>query len=214
MAKKPKIVVGKGKVAEPGVRIGVRPSRPIDDLGLIIGERANLRSGTVLYLGSRIGSDLATGHNVVIREENRIGDRFSIWSNSVVDYDCRIGNNVKIHCNCYVAQFTTIEDDVFIAPGVTIANDLHPGSPDALACMKGPVIKKGAQIGCNVTILPHVTIGERCLIGAGSVVSRNIPAGWVAYGNPAKPVKKVSNLYCRVKKHMPYHKIWTERKTR
>jgi acetyltransferase-like isoleucine patch superfamily enzyme len=214
MAKKPKITVGKNKVAEPNVRIGVMPSRKIHDLDLSVGPHANLRSGTILYLGSQIGSHLQTGHNALIREENRIGDHFSLWSNSIVDYECRIGNNVKIHCNCYIAQFTVIEDDVFIAPGVVVANDLHPGTPDALACMKGPVIKKGAQIGCNVTILPHVTIGEHALIGAGSVVSRNIPAGWIAFGNPAKPVKKVANLFCRVKQHMPYHKLWTERKTK
>jgi acetyltransferase-like isoleucine patch superfamily enzyme len=111
---------------------------------------------------------------------------------------------VKIHCNCYIAQFTTLEDDVFLAPGVTVANDLHPGSSDFRDCMKGPTIKRGAQIGCNVTLLPGVTIGEHALIGAGSVVSRDIPARTVAYGNPARPAKKISELKCPVKKNFPY----------
>lgn len=205
------IVVGKGRRLETGVHLGAIPSRKIGSLKLRVGHHAHLRSGTVIYLGSRIGNYLQTGHNAVIREENEIGDHFSLWSNSIVDYDCKIGDNVKIHCNCYVAQFTTIEDDVFMAPGVIVANDLHPGSPDAFACMKGPTIKRGAQIGCNVTLLPHITIGEHALIGAGSVVTKDVPAYSLAYGTPARAVKKISDLKCRVKNHAPYDFLFTKR---
>ena len=124
--------------------VGLVPSRKLPDLELWIGKSSTLRSGTVIYLGSRIGDFLETGHHAVIREENGIGDHFSLWSNSTVDYRCRIGNNVKVHCNCYIAQFTTIEDDVFLAPGVIVANDLHPGTPGAIECMKGPTLERGA----------------------------------------------------------------------
>lgn len=199
-----KISFGKNKKLGLHVQVGVLPGRKVPDLRLSIGDQANIRSGAVIYLGSKIGSHFETGHNAVIREENQIGDHFSIWNNSTVDYGCKIGNNVKIHCNCYVSQFTTLEDDVFMAPGVIIANDMHPGSPNAKDCMRGPIIKKGAQIGCNVTILPWVTIGEHALIGAGSVVSRDIPAYSVAYGNPARAAKKVTDLKCSVKDHFPY----------
>ena len=68
---------------------------------------------------------------MIIREDCLIGDDVAIWSNTVVDYGCRIGDRVKIHSNCYVAQFTELEDDVFLAPGVTIANDLFPGNDDS-----------------------------------------------------------------------------------
>jgi acetyltransferase-like isoleucine patch superfamily enzyme len=150
----------------------------------------------VVYAGSKIGDGLATGHNVVIREQNHIGDNLAIWNNSVIDYGCWVGNNVKIHSNVYVAQFTMIEDNVFIAPGVSIANDIHPGCAFSKECMKGPVLKRGAQIGVNTTILPYVTIGAGALIGAGSVVTRNIPAGAVAYGNPARVHGKTRGLKC------------------
>ncbi|OGR83961.1 MAG: hypothetical protein A2636_04315 [Elusimicrobia bacterium RIFCSPHIGHO2_01_FULL_64_10] len=200
--------IGKNKIAEKNVVLGAPASRKIAWSGLAVGSHARLRSGTVIYRGTRIGDHLETGHNAVIREENEIGDHFSLWSNSVVDYGCRIGRNVKIHCNCYVAQFTTLEDDVFLAPGVVIANDLHPGAPDFRECMKGPLIKKGAQIGCNVTILPHVTIGEYALIGAGSVVTRDIPAYTMARGSDsAKPKTKIYDLECRVKPHLPYQHL-------
>lgn len=161
---------------------------------LVLGPGARLRTGTVLYDGSVIGIRLETGHGVVIREECQIGDHVSVWSNTVIDYGCRIGNRVKIHTGCYVAQFTVLEDDVFLAPGVVIGNDLYPGNEESARLMAGPTIEKGAQIGVNVTILPYVRIGAGALIGAGSVVSRDIPAGMVAFGNPAKPRRPVEEL--------------------
>lgn len=152
---------------------------------LVLGRDARIRSGTAVYGGSRIGARFQTGHNVVIREECTIGDDVSVWSNTVVDYGCRIGDRVKIHSNCYIAQYTEIEDDAFLAPGVTIANDLYPGQQASARVMSGPSIGRGAQVGVNVTILPFVRIGPRCLIGAGAVVVFDIPEGSVAFGNPA-----------------------------
>jgi acetyltransferase-like isoleucine patch superfamily enzyme len=133
---------------------------------------------------------------VVIREENQIGDDFNIWNNSVIDYGCKIGTRVKIHCNCYVAQFTVIEDSAFLAPGVTIANDPHPGCEMSAECMRGPHLGRGVQVGVNVTILPFLTIGEGSLIGGGSVVTKDIPPFSLAYGNPAKVVGDVKDLTC------------------
>src|SRR5947207_6939364 len=105
------------------VVLGYQGPRPCDPR-LVLGEGARIRSGTIVYAGSRIGRRLETGHHVVIREENRLGDDVSVWSNTVIDYGCVIGDRTKIHANCYVAQFTEMEDDVFLAPGVIIANDL------------------------------------------------------------------------------------------
>lgn len=161
---------------------------------LVLGAGAHLRSGTVLYDGSRIGSDLETGHHVVIREDCVLGNGVSIWSNTVIDYDCRIGDDVKIHANCYIAQHTEILDGAFLAPGVTIANDLYPGQAESAAMMSGPWIGPGAQLGVNVTVLPFVRIGEGCLVGAGSVVTRDIAPGLVAFGNPARIHGRVADL--------------------
>ncbi len=168
------VILGDGAIIEAGAVLGYLPARG-GHLVLNIGPGAHVRSGTVIYGGSRIGCNLETGHNVVIREENSIGDYFRIWNNSTIDYGCHIGNNVKIHNKVYVAQFTVIEDDVFLGPGVTLANDIHPGCPDALECMRGPHIKRGAQIGINVLYTPRVVIGEHAVIGAGSVVTKDIP---------------------------------------
>jgi acetyltransferase-like isoleucine patch superfamily enzyme len=187
------IQVGAGLHADADVLIGYRSPREVD-ARLVLGAGATLRSGTVVYAGSVIGQRFQTGHHVVIREECRIGDDVSVWSNSVVDYGCRIGARVKIHSNCYVAQYTEIADDAFLAPGVTIANDLYPGQAESASLMSGPWIGAGAQLGVNVTVLPYVRIGEGCLVGSGAVVTRDLPPGTVAYGNPATVRGMVDDL--------------------
>lgn len=190
------VVFGNNARCDEGVLVGyVSPRSGVSRI-LRIGDGAVIRAGTVIYAGSTIGDRLETGHNVVIREENEIGSLFSIWNNSVIDYGCKIGNGVKIHCNCYISQFTTIEDGVFLAPGVMIANDIHPGCPDSKPCMRGPTLKQGVQIGVNVTIVPFVTIGERSLVGSGAVVTRDVPPESVVYGNPARVHGSIHDLRC------------------
>jgi len=190
------VLLGRDARIDEGVVLGYLTGRKIKDYTLRIGDGACIRTGTVIYAGSTIGHRLATGHNVVIREENEIGDGFSIWNGSTVDYGCKIGNNVKIHCNCYVAQFTVVEDDAFMAPGVTIANDLHPGCKYSAECMKGPHIEQGVEIGVNVTILPFVRIGAHSVIGSGAVITKDIPPGSVVVGNPGRVICTIHDLKC------------------
>lgn len=192
------VKLGEPRHLDEDVRLGYPTGRSGVSPELEIGPGAFLRSGTVVYQGSRIGAGLQTGHNVVIREENEIGEGFQVWNNTVIDYGCRIGRDVKIHANCYVAQFTEIGDGVFLAPGVTIANDPHPGCPQSAECMKGPTIEDGARIGVNVTILPMVRIGARSLVGSGAVVTRDVPPDSVVYGNPARVRGSIYDLGCPV----------------
>ncbi len=185
------IDIGEGFRIDSDVLLGYLPGRKIDTMTVCIGRRARLRSGTVIYAGTHIGDDLETGHNVVIREENRIGHRCSFWSGSFIDYGCQIGDDVKIHCNSYVAQYTTLEEEVFLAPGVTIANDLYPGFAESKQNMRGPIIRAGAQIGVNATLLPFIEIGEHSIVGAGSVVTKDVPPRSIVTGNPAKVLRNV-----------------------
>ncbi|MFQ3550189.1 MAG: acyltransferase [Armatimonadota bacterium] len=191
------VILGKDCNIDANVILGYKTGRKIKDFALKIGDNANIRAGSVIYGGTSIGKGFATGHNVVIREENIIGDNFNVWNGTTIDYGCKIGNNVKIHCNCYVAQFTVIEDDAFMAPGVTIANDIHPGCDFSQQCMKGPYIEKGVHIGVNVTILPFITIGEYSLIGSGAVVIKDVPPGSVVVGNPGKVICSIYDLKCQ-----------------
>lgn len=159
--------IGKAATIDENVLLGYPPSRRLRDSELFLGEGAKVRSGTVIYAGSRIGTGLETGHNVVIREENDIGNNFSIWSNSVIDYGCKIGDGVKVHCNCYVAQLTRIENGVFLAPGVAIANDKYMELPRFSEALKGATLGQECRIGMNTVVLPGITVGERCVVEIG-----------------------------------------------
>lgn len=193
--------LGANLTIDTGVLLGYRPGRPVELRAVRIGAGAWLRSGTVIYAAVEIGASFETGHNVVIREENRIGDNCSVWNNATIDYGCVIGHRVRVHCNVYLAQYTVIEDDVFVAPGVTVANDLHPM---CTKCMQGPIIRAGARIGINATLLPHIEIGENSLVAAGSVVTKDVPARAVVRGFPARVVAEVDNLKCAFDLVTPY----------
>jgi acetyltransferase-like isoleucine patch superfamily enzyme len=186
--------IGQGTLIDDDVRLGTghahAASRPIE-----IGRDARIRGGSTIDDGARIGDRLETGHNVFIGEDTVIGDDFHVEDNTIIEAGCTLGDRVRVQANCYVAAFTTIEDDVTIGPGVGLANDPHPGSENH-ACMRGPTIERGAQIGMNATILPFVTIGQRSVVGAGSVVTRAVPAGLVVAGNPARVLKSVSEVTC------------------
>lgn len=186
--------IGPGTLIDDDVRLGDGhargPSRPIE-----IGRDARIRGSSTIDEGVRIGDRLQTGHNVFIGEGTVIGDDFYVESNTIIEAGCTLGDRVRVEANCYIAAFTTIEDDVTIGPGVGLANDPHPGS-ESHACMRGPTIERGAQIGMNATILPFVTVGQRSVVGAGSVVTRAVPAGLVVAGNPARVLKSVSQVTC------------------
>jgi acetyltransferase-like isoleucine patch superfamily enzyme len=193
--------LGPNAVIDPDVILGYPPGRQGQFGAVRIGRDARVRSGTIIYAGVEIGDGFETGHHAIVREENRIGSHCTLWNNSTIDYGCTIGDRVRIHCNVYVAQYTTIEDDVFLAPGVTIANDPHP---ICTKCMQGPTIRRGARIGVNVTLLPLITIGENALVGAGSVVTIDVPAGMLAAGNPARIVGPVDAIECPFGIVIPY----------
>lgn len=138
--------------------------------------------------GVEIGDNLDTGYFIVLRKGCKIGNDVSIWSHCTVDPGAIIKDRVRIHNHCYIAQNTVIEEDAFLGPGVKIANDKYPPRFDS-ELWDTVYIRKGAKIGANVTICPGVIIGENALIGAGSVVTHNVPPNEVWVGNPARKLR-------------------------
>jgi acetyltransferase-like isoleucine patch superfamily enzyme len=181
----PNLELGVGALIEDGVRLGSKADRRTRSKPIKIGRHAHIRSGTVIYSGVHIGDRLDVGNNVVVQEDAVIGDDCRVSSNSVISYGCTIGDRVRIEPNCVLAQFTSIGEDVVLGSGVCAGGDAHPGTERPLGA-RGPTIERKAQIGTNATLLPSVTIGEGALVWAGSVVTRNVPPGYVAVGNPAR----------------------------
>jgi acetyltransferase-like isoleucine patch superfamily enzyme len=186
----PNVKLGKGCVIEDFVIIGAPPrgSNP-GELKTIIGDNAVIRSHTVIYAGNRIGANFQTGNKTNIRELNEIGNDVSIGTLSVIEHHVTIGDGVRIHSQVFIPEFSILENECWIGPQVVFTNARYPKSPNAKNELKGVVIREKAKIGANVTILPGIIIGKNSLIGAGSVVTKDIKSHSIYVGNPAKFIK-------------------------
>lgn len=189
------VIIGKGSEIGPFALIGV-PAKgaKAGSIRTRIGASAVIRSHTVIYAGNVIGKGFQTGHGALIREDNTIGDDVSIGSSTVVEHHVRIADRVRIHSQAFIPEFSVLEEGCWIGPRVVITNAKYPRSPKVKENLRGATICRGAKIGANSTLLPGVTIGENALVGAGSVVTRDVPPGVVVAGNPARIMKQISQL--------------------
>jgi len=151
--------------------------------GAQIGGSCIIRSGTVIYESVKLGDWVETGHNVLIREGSTIGDKTRIGSGSQLDGTVKVGKNVSIQSNVYLPHLTAIEDDVFLGPNVVITNDPYPPSKRR----QGIVVEKGATIAADACIVVPARVGKGSIVGAGSVVTKDVPPGIVVLGAPARP---------------------------
>lgn len=175
--------------------IGEAPrGKQAGELETRFGARAVIRSHTVIYAGNVIGDDFQTGHGVLVREENEIGNHVSIGSHSMVEHHVKIGNHVRLHSNVFVPEFSVLEDDCWLGPNVVVTNARYPRSQKVKEQLQGAHIKRGAKIGANATLLPGVVIGENALVGAGAVVTHDVPDGAVVAGNPARVIKHIDEI--------------------
>jgi acetyltransferase-like isoleucine patch superfamily enzyme len=120
-----------------------------------------------------------------------IGRDCNICENVFIENDVHIGNRVTIKNGVQLWDGVEIQDDVFIGPNVTFTNDLYPISKNEKYLLKRTIVEKGASIGANATILPGLVIGEKSLVGAGAVVTRDVAPFTVVVGNPAREVRKI-----------------------
>ncbi|MDD3012592.1 MAG: acyltransferase [Candidatus Gastranaerophilales bacterium] len=187
----PNVILGKNVVIEDFCIVGA-PFKGMTDEKTIIGDNSVIRSHTVIYAGNVIGKNFQSGNKANIREFNEIGDNVSIGTLSVVEHHVKIEDNVRVHTQVFIPEFSTLESDCWIGPNVVITNARYPKSPNVKNELQGATVKRNAKVGANVTLLPNITVGENSLIGAGSVVTKNVPPDMIVAGNPAKVIRKIS----------------------
>ena len=153
-----------------------------------------------------IAPDVVLGHDVAIYNfvnlyGCEIGDSTKIGSFVEIQKNVRIGRNCKISSHTFICEGVTVEDEVFIGHGVSFINDKFPRATTAEGSLQTEadwtvertLVRRGASIGTNATILGGIQIGEHSIVGAGSVVTRDVPAGAIVAGNPARVLKTVTS---------------------
>lgn len=197
-------MIAKTAVVYPGVELGANvviedfciigvPYAGSENTKTVIGDNAVIRSHTVIYAGCTIGRGFQTGHKANIRECNSIGDNVSIGTLSVVEHHVVIENNVRIHTQAFVPEYSVLRESCWIGPNVVLTNAKLPKSRSVKKNLVGPTIERGAIIGANSTILPGVVVGEKALVGAASVVTREVKARDVVVGSPAHVVGNIDS---------------------
>ena len=152
--------------------------------GTTLGSNNHIRACTTIYENTSLDDNVETGTNVVIREKCSIGAGSIIGSGSILDGDVKIGQNARIQSNNFLPPKIQIGDNVFLGPGVSFANDIYPVSNR----LTGTTVKNHAVIGISAIILPGITIGEKSVIAAGALVTKDVPDGAVMFGSPAVQV--------------------------
>lgn len=157
---------------------------------LKIGPNSNIRSHSVFYQGSSFGSRLETGHRVTVRENTIAGENLRLGTLTDIQGDCDIGDYVRLHSNVHIGKCSVVEDFVWVFPYVVLTNDPHPPSD----ILQGVTLKKYSVVATMSVVLPGVLVGEGALIGAHSLVNKNVAADAVVVGNPAKEVCKTKDI--------------------
>jgi acetyltransferase-like isoleucine patch superfamily enzyme len=157
-----------------------------------IGDGTIVSTGAVIFAGAKVGARVILGDQSCVRERVVVGDDVVIGRGSLVENDTTIGAMTKIQAEAYITAYSTLEDNVFVAPCVVTTNDNFMGRTERRhELIEGPTIRRGARIGGGAVLLPGVEIGEEAFVGAGAVVTKDVEARMVVVGNPARVMRGV-----------------------
>jgi len=180
-------VVGKQPTLSPRSTAKREPLQPTT-----IGDGTIVSTGAIVFAGSVIGARVILGDQSCVRERVEIGDDVVLGRGSYVENDTTIGAMTKIQADAYITAYSTLEEHVFIAPCVVTTNDNYMGRTEKrLSEMRGPMIRRGARVGGGAILCPGVEIGEEAFVGAGAVVTKDVPPRKLVVGNPARVLRDV-----------------------
>lgn len=180
-------VVGKQPVLSSRSTASRAPLAPTE-----IGPGSVVSTGAIVFAGSSIGERVILGDQSCVRERVTIGDDVVVGRGSLVENDTTIGARSRIQAEAYITAYSTLEDDVFVAPCVVTTNDNYMGRTERRReLMQGPTIRRGARVGGGAVLCPGIEVGEEAYVGAGAVVTRDVPPRMIVVGNPARVLREV-----------------------
>ncbi len=180
-------VVGKQPTLSPRSTAKREPLPPAE-----LGDGTIVLTGAIVFAGSRIGARVIVGDQSCIRERVVLGDDVVLGRGSLIENDTTVGARTRIQAGAYITAYCELEEDVFIAPCVVTTNDNFMGRTEQRhALVKGATIRRGARIGGGAILLPGIEVGEEAFVGAGAVVTRDVPARKLVVGSPARVLRDV-----------------------
>jgi len=180
-------VVGKQPALSPRSTTRREPLRPAE-----IGDGTIVSTGAIVFAGTQIGARVILGDQSCVRERVTMGDDVVLGRGSLIENDTTVGAMTRIQAEAYITAYSTLEDHVFVAPCVVTTNDNFMGRTERRhALMRGPTIRRGARIGGGAVLCPGVEIGAEAFVGAGAVVTKDVPPGVIVVGNPARVLRDV-----------------------
>jgi acetyltransferase-like isoleucine patch superfamily enzyme len=181
-------VVGKQPSLSPRSTAKREPLPPTE-----IGDGTIVSTGAIVFAGSRIGARVILGDQSCVRERVQVGDDVVLGRGSLIENDTTVGARTKIQANAYITAYSELEEDVFIAPCAVTTNDNFMGRTERRhELIKGPTIRRGARVGGGAILCPAVEIGEDAFVGAGAVVTKDVPPRMLVVGSPARVVRAVA----------------------
>jgi acetyltransferase-like isoleucine patch superfamily enzyme len=203
----PSAIVYEGTVLGEGVRIlenavvGKQPSLGSKSTArrdplppARIGDGTVVSTGAIVFAGSTVGANCIVGDQSCIRERVELADDCILGRGSLIENDTTVGAGTRIQAEAYITAYSTLEEDVFIAPCVVTTNDNFMGRTEKRkTLMKGPTIRRSARVGGGAILCPGVEIGEEAFVGAGAVVTKDVPARKLVVGSPARVLRDVAD---------------------
>lgn len=203
----PSAIVYEGTVLGEGVRVlenavvGKQPSLGASSTAkrdplppTQIGAGTVISTGAIVFAGSTVGANCIVGDQSCIRERVSFGDDCILGRGSLIENDTSVGAGTRIQAEAYITAYSTLEEDVFIAPCVVTTNDNYMGRTEKRKDeMRGPTIRRSARVGGGAVICPGIEIGEEAFVGAGAVVTKDVPPRKLVVGSPARVLRDVAD---------------------